>query len=113
MWVLVGLALAALSSDQSAAQEPGRKLLKMVSAEYPAVLKQRNIGGVVKLRVTVRADGTVKEAEATGGNPILAESAVKAVRQWLFVPAQSDAHLLISIRFDPKSDTAALAAQPQ
>jgi len=78
-----------------------RKIIKVVSAQYPAVLKQRGIGGVVKLRVFVYANGTVKDAQVLGGNAILAESALKAVKQWQFAPAGADAKLDISISFDP------------
>ena len=41
-------------------QDADRKILKRVEPEYPAVLRDKGIGGVVKLRVLVRTDGTVK-----------------------------------------------------
>jgi TonB family protein len=82
-----------------------RKILKRVAAQYPAVLKQRGIGGVVKLRVFVNANGTVRDSSIIGGNPILANCAQKAVKQWLFAPDSADSEVEVSIVFDPNSQT--------
>jgi TonB family protein len=82
-----------------------RKILKRVAAQYPAVLKQRGIGGVVKLRVFVNANGTVRDSSIIGGNPILANCAQKAVKQWLFAPDSTDSEVEVSIVFDPNSQT--------
>jgi len=101
--VLAAAVLLAILAVMVQAQEANRKIVKVVSAEYPEILKQRGIGGVVKMRVVVRANGTVKDAEAIGGNPILSDCAVKAVKQWIFAPASEEAKLEISISFDPKS----------
>src|SRR5271168_4185122 len=68
------------------AQENDRKVVKKVEVQYPLVLKRRGIGGTVRLKVTVHADGTVKDVEVLGGNPALSDAAEKAVRQWRFAP---------------------------
>ena len=79
-----------------------RKVLKKVDAQYPAILKQRGIGGTVRLKVSVKADGSVKDVEVLGGNPTLAEAADKAVRQWKFAPG-NDSTLNVAVTFDPNS----------
>jgi TonB family protein len=84
------------------AQELNRKLVKRVEAQYPSVLKKRGIGGTVRLRLHVKADGSVKEVEVLGGSAILADSAVAAVKQWKFADG-SEATLEVSIVFDPNS----------
>jgi hypothetical protein len=38
----------------------------------------------------VAANGTVKAVDVRGGHPILAESAISAVRQWKFEPASHE-----------------------
>jgi outer membrane biosynthesis protein TonB len=38
--------------------------------------------------------------EIAGGNPILADSAVKAVKQWKYVPAASSTNIRVNLRFD-------------
>jgi TonB family protein len=84
-------------------QESSRKVVKKVAAQYPQVLRQRGIGGVVKLRVLVAANGSVKDAQVAGGNAILADCAQKAVKQWTFTPAGADSYVDISVVFDPNS----------
>jgi TonB family protein len=85
------------------AQDTNRKVLKRVEAQYPAVLKRRGIGGVVKLRILIQANGTVKDTQVMGGSAILADCAQKAVKQWIFAPAEAESWVEVSIVFDPNS----------
>lgn len=87
------------------AQDSSRKVVKKVSVAYPSILKSKGIGGIVRLKVFVKPDGSVRDAEVLGGNPILAESAQKSVMQWKFSPASSETALEISVTFDPHSDS--------
>jgi TonB family protein len=66
------------------AQSSERKVVKKVDPVYPTVLRERGIGGTVRLKVTVRADGKVRDVHVVGGNPILVESAIYAVKQWRY-----------------------------
>lgn len=84
------------------AQEAERKILKKVEAQYPAILKRRGIGGTVKLKVFINADGSVKDVAVLGGNPALADAAEKAVRQWKFAPG-SESAITVAVNFDPNS----------
>lgn len=86
------------------AQDSTRKILKKVTPQYPSILKSKGIGGVVRLKVFIKPDGSVRDTELIGGNPILAESAQKAVAQWKFTPASSETNLEISVVFDPHSE---------
>jgi len=102
--LVVGAALVAASAGVSIAQEVvlnSRKALKMVAVQYPSVLKSRGIGGTVKLRIQINANGTVKDVQVLGGNPILSECSVKAMRQWQFVAAEKDESIEMSVVFDP------------
>jgi len=103
--ILAGAVLVAASAGISVAQEitSSRKVLKAVAAQYPSVLKRRGIGGTVKLRVLVNPNGTVKDAQVLGGNPILSDCAVKAVKQWVFVASEKEESIEISVGFDPNS----------
>ena len=65
-------------------QNSERSLLTRVEAEYPEALRQRDIHGSVRLRLTISPKGTVEQVELLGGNPILAEVAEKAARQWIY-----------------------------
>jgi TonB family protein len=83
------------------AQDNARKVLKKAPVQYPTILKSKGIGGVVKLRVFVKPDGTVRDTELVGGNPILAESAQKSVLQWKFSTGNTETVMEISVVFDP------------
>jgi TonB family protein len=100
--LLYGSLLALCFTLPGHSQEMSRKLLKRVEAQYPSVLKKRGIGGTVRLKVHVKADGGVKEVEVLGGSAILADSAVAAVKQWRFAEGAESA-FDVSIVFDPNS----------
>ena len=59
---------------------PTLTMAKRLAADYDTVL----------LRATIRTDGEVHEIEIVSGNPILAESALRAVRQWRYRPTLLD-----------------------
>lgn len=92
-------------SLSSYAQDSGRKVVKKIPVAYPSILKSKGIGGTVRLKVFVKPDGTVRDSEVLGGNPILAESAQKSVAQWKFSPASSETAIELSVTFDPHSDS--------
>ena len=78
-----------------------RKILSRVNPEYPDTLRMAQIGGLVRLSVTVTAAGTVTQAEVRGGNPILAERAQQAVMKWKFAPGPAQTVEEIRISFSP------------
>lgn len=57
--------------------------------EYPMLLRQNNISGGVMMRVFVHADGLPGDIriQQSSGYRLMDEAALKAVRQWRFVPA--------------------------
>jgi TonB family protein len=83
------------------AQDAHHKILKQVPVQYPQALKEKGIQGNVRLKVFVKADGSVKNTELLGGNPILAESAQKSVAQWKFSPGNSETTVEVVVHFDP------------
>lgn len=76
-------------------------MLVSVKPEYSDLLRHAQIGGLVRLKATVSAEGKVSNVDIVGGNPILAESAVKAVMTWKYVPAAAQTVEEISISFSP------------
>jgi TonB family protein len=96
------LLLAFLCVAPGRAQDTERKIVKKVEAQYPSILKRRGIGGTVRLKVLIHADGSVKDVEVLGGNPALADAAEKAVRQWKFAPG-GDSTITVALTFDPNS----------
>ena len=103
--ILCSLALLFLCLTPGQAQDNGRKLLKKAPVPYPLILKSKGIGGTVRLKVFVKPDGTVRDTEILGGNPILAESAQKSVMQWKFSPSSSETAMEISVVFDAHAES--------
>ncbi len=79
-----------------------RKLISSVQPQYPETLRNLQIGGTVRLKVTVSPKGSVEQVELLGGNPILADSAIVAVKQWIYAPASSRTAMQVSVPFDPR-----------
>lgn len=89
----------AIGSGVVFSQEIDRKIVKKVEPEYPSVLRDKGIGGTVRLRVTVRPDGAVKDIQTLGGNAVLVESATRAVKQWKYAPAERETTIDVAIHF--------------
>lgn len=61
------------------------KMLKYkVQPVYPQEAKDKRIAGTVRLHVIIREDGSVGQIELISGHPLLAKSAIEAVRQWKY-----------------------------
>jgi TonB family protein len=78
-----------------------RQLVTRVEPKYPVDLQKRSIGGTVRLKVFIAANGSVDHVDLLGGNPILGESAVTAVQKWKYAAANSKTTMEISVPFDP------------
>jgi TonB family protein len=90
--------LASQTRDQSAAE---RKVITRVEPDYPETLKRLYVGGVVRVEVVVAPNGAVESTKLLGGNPILGQSAMKAVKQWRYARAGSKEILAVKLEFDP------------
>jgi TonB family protein len=62
------------------------KLVNHVDPVYPWDARVAGIQGTVTLKVTIDENGSVVRMEATDGNPVLADAAFQAVRQWTYQP---------------------------
>jgi TonB family protein len=78
-----------------------RKIVYRVEPEYPQDLKRIRVGGYVRVDVTISPNGAVEAATVVGGNPILAEAAVKAVKKWKYAPVASRTIVQLSFHFVP------------
>jgi TonB family protein len=85
---------------QQTESEVTRKVVSRVAPVYPALARKLNLHGLVKLEVVIASDGSVKSAEVTGGNPVLAQAAVDAVRKWRYEATPEQTHGLVELTFD-------------
>lgn len=100
--VTVGCVLLAAAPASTHAQSTHeRKLLVRVQPNYPEFLKDHDIGGTVRLSVEVAPNGSVRKVTPLGGNPILVESAVAAVKQWKYVAAEATEKFDVRVDFSP------------
>jgi TonB family protein len=83
-----------------AVESAQRTLITRIEPEYPETLRRLNIGGTVRLRVTISAKGNIEDVQLLGGNPILGESAISAVKRWIYAPSHSRTVAEVSIPFD-------------
>jgi TonB family protein len=90
-----------LSSDGVWAQESARKIKSSVPPEYPELARRLNIRGVVRIEVTVSPEGTVKQIKELGGNPVLVEALVRAVKKWKYEPAAKESVVEVRFEFTP------------
>ncbi len=93
--VVGGSAAFAQSADE--VYEPGRNgisspvPIKMVKAQHPKAAREAGIEGVVRLRVVVRADGTVYVVavdQSVDKEHGVDDAAIAAAKQWIFKPAR-------------------------
>jgi TonB family protein len=78
--------------SNSAPDGSGTRLIHRVQPEYPPEARARNLQGSVVLNIQIHGDGTVGEVDVASGNPILADAAVEAVRQWRYKANFANGH---------------------
>jgi TonB family protein len=98
---LLFLVAVSRSTAQVVVDKSKRKVVRTVEPEYPKIIRHSHIGGAVRLNVIVLANGDVANVEVLGGNPILAETATKAVLKWKYAPAASETRQEVQINFTP------------
>jgi TonB family protein len=96
----LGLTLPPASRAQTE-NTKDRKLVTRVEPQYPETLKRLYIGGVVRLELAISPRGTVENATLLGGNPILGQSAIMAVKKWRYMAANSRTSMQVTLEFDP------------
>jgi TonB family protein len=101
--LLVLLALVSPSAAQVERVDKSiRKVVRTSEPDYPTIVKNAHIGGLVRLSVTVLPNGDVARVDILGGNPIFVASAINAIRKWKYAPAASQTKEEVQINFTPK-----------
>lgn len=89
------LPLSALSQDSPTK----RKVSHRVVPDYPAVARQMDITGKVKLEAVVEPDGQVKSTRAVGGSPLLIQAAATALKKWKFAAGPKETTEIVEFDF--------------
>lgn len=92
------LCVTLLVGSASAADQE-RSVVRREEPEYPPIAEKMNLHGTVKLKIWISPDGTVRRLEYIGGHPLLAESALKAVKGWKYQPVTQESTTIVALKF--------------
>jgi TonB family protein len=89
----------------------GGQIVRRVAPVYPAQARMLRLEGTVILTAVVMEDGKVGEVRVVDGSPLLAQSAVDAVKHWRYKPYQLDGkpvknEITVNVAFKFPSDAA-------
>jgi protein TonB len=84
-------------------------ILHQVQPAYTPVERTMRLSGEVLLHAIIGKDGTVRELQVVSGNPLLAQTAIAAVRQWRYRPTllngeAVDVDTIVSVKFILNAD---------
>src|SRR5437016_3886433 len=86
-----------ISRANGADQE--RKIVRREEPEYPTIAAKMNLYGTVRLKIWITPEGSVRRLEYIGGHPLLAESALKAVKAWKYETNSKETTAMVELRF--------------
>jgi TonB family protein len=86
-------------SAQQDAKPSMRKVTNRIAPAYPELAKRMSLEGTVKVGLVVAPNGKVKEAKVIGGNPVLVDAAISAVRKWRFAAGPEETTELVELKF--------------
>jgi TonB family protein len=103
MLTILGLASVGFTTPSASAQgELSRKVKNKVAPTYPELARRMNISGTVKVLVVVAPNGELKDSKVVGGNPILVNAAMDALKKWKFEPAAEESTGTVEFKFQPQ-----------
>jgi TonB family protein len=102
--ICIAVVSSATMTTQGAFAQQGNERRKLKSGElpeYPTLARRLSISGIARVVATLNPKGSVVQVRELGGNPVLVEALMKAVKKWTYEPS-SDLST-IEIRFEFKS----------
>jgi TonB family protein len=65
---------------------PAPPVVSKVDPVYPPLARQARISGIVNMKTTIAADGSVQHIEVVSGHPLLVAASIDALKNWKFAP---------------------------
>jgi len=65
-------------------------LIKRVAPKYPKQARKKHIEGTVIMKATITRDGDIADLQLVSGDPLLAQAALDAVKNWKYRPYLKD-----------------------
>lgn len=97
--IKIAACLALLAGALEAGDTVERKIIFHVQPDYPAIAVRMDIHGTVKFKIWISSDGTVRRVEYIGGHPLLAQSALKAIKDWKYEPSSKETTAQVEVTF--------------
>lgn len=97
--VLAVIVVAGSALRAQDASDLKRKVKTRVAPEYPALARQMNVVGKVKIEVRISPEGVVKATHVVGGSPLLVNAALEAVKRWRFEPESKETIEIVEFEF--------------
>ena len=99
-WLMQAAALALMVALTMPARAADTRAIKLRTApHYPEIAKRMRVSGLVRLTVTVDAEGSVTDVKPLSGNGLLSAAAEEAVRTWRFEPGPSASTVEVTVNF--------------
>ncbi len=103
--LVLALVFASLFASFGALKAAGqdgidRRVKNKVSPIYPEIARKLGLTGAVRLEVTVAPNGTVKDTKVIGGNPILVNAAIDAMKRWKFESGNGETVGVVEFKFE-------------
>ncbi|HWX56261.1 MAG TPA: energy transducer TonB [Verrucomicrobiae bacterium] len=76
-----------------------RRLRSGDPPEYPELAKKLRIRGIARVQLTVAPDGSVKAVKELGGNPVLIDALLRAVKKWKYEAANETSNVEVKFVF--------------
>jgi TonB family protein len=101
--ILAGLLSGGVAQTQQVEQpdDTTRKLISSVPPEYPELARRLNLRGTTRVELTVAPDGRVVKVKELGGNPVLVEALIRAVKKWKYEVAKKESLIVVKFEFNP------------
>jgi len=85
-------------------------LIRRVDPIYPPLARDQRLGGTIKLRITVGADGAVRDVAFLSGPQVFVDASERAVRLWRYAPTELDGKPIETVKeivftFRPESSS--------
>ncbi len=93
------VACAVATAQESGPPEVERQITHRVAPVYPDLARRVGITGMVRMVATITPAGAVKSVSVVGGNPVLIDAAIAALKAWKFAPAPNETRQLVELRF--------------
>jgi TonB family protein len=101
VWAGLLLIIIFFAWCKPAGAQDSRKVKVSVQPTYPELAKKNKIQGATRLQVVIAPDGTIKDIKVLGGNPVLVQASVEAVKKWKYEPAPGETTSVLKFEFRP------------